>query len=898
MANYLNPFSGRQFIDASGTPYSGAKLFIYQAGTSTKITTYKDSAGASSHTNPIVLNSKGEPADGAGASQPIWQSSLYAVKLVLAPANDTDPPASSISTWDNISGINNIGDLIDQRSDTGAVAFTLHEYHENRAINLMTDFIPSNLHAGIEDGTNATDLSAYVQAAADAALANDWTLEAEGGTYLLNDTVDLRFIRLKMDNAIFSINHADVGIRLGGNASSGNNPRQDFGSATRVGGVTATPTIRATGVKGQVISVEYTDYFQVYADTAAAERDNSYSCGYSSFYLKYCVKLELQSNPDNAGGAANSDVGGTVQWINENQFYLNRTTTLILDGTYQHNHNKFYAGTFEVASTININYGRDNRIYGARFETGSTTITFGTNSSRNVIVNTYDDSEFNPSTPDSPVTSGTITDNGTQNAVIDDFRLYYWTETVAVADTTDVVFGNESGATSTRQPYLQCVQGTTGNTSIMESDYLPVRSGDYMRWYAEGEDDGDTVYYRPYIRFYDKDTNELTPLSSWVSGSMTTASGTVVTTGTGVSSAISRITDTAISGDAVFCKVGWRASTSQLANGLARRLFIRMSTKEPPLDASMNNLARSAVVRVVTGSPTKGFAPLGYKVTKSDGNEQYTCLLSLSTTSTSAKVATDTAVDATSVTGVAAGDIVGINQDDRTTHWTTVSSVAVNVVNLTNALTAGSASGSRIVFVRWRSDNSVSADKGDAAATLTVGTSENTSVWNTTLTAARAVTLSTTGALNGSRFRIIRTASATGDFKLNVGTGPLIALACGEWCDVEYNGSAWILAAHYPVGGKRSVSADKGNAAATLTVGVSEVTNLWNTAITADRAVTLNTGAARDGDRFRIIRGAGATGAFNLNVGTGPLKALATASTWCDVEFDGSAWLLSAYGSL
>ena len=124
MANYLNPFSGRQFIDASGTPYSGAKLFIYQAGTSTKITTYKDSAGASSHTNPIVLNSKGEPADGAGASQPIWQSSLYAVKLVLAPANDTDPPASAISTWDNISGINNLGDIA-VSTDKGDAAATL-----------------------------------------------------------------------------------------------------------------------------------------------------------------------------------------------------------------------------------------------------------------------------------------------------------------------------------------------------------------------------------------------------------------------------------------------------------------------------------------------------------------------------------------------------------------------------------------------------------------------------------------------------------------------------------------------------------------------------------------------------------------------------------------------------
>lgn len=94
--------------------------------------------------------------------------------------------------------------------------------------------------------------------------------------------------------------------------------------------------------------------------------------------------------------------------------------------------------------------------------------------------------------------------------------------------------------------------------------------------------------------------------------------------------------------------------------------------------------------------------------------------------------------------------------------------------------------------------DAVSADKGDAAATLTVGTSEPTVIWNTPLTADRAVTLSTTGAYNGAKFRIVRTASSTGAFNLNVGTGPLKALAVGTWCDVEYNGNtaAWMLTAY------------------------------------------------------------------------------------------------------
>lgn len=106
---------------------------------------------------------------------------------------------------------------------------------------------------------------------------------------------------------------------------------------------------------------------------------------------------------------------------------------------------------------------------------------------------------------------------------------------------------------------------------------------------------------------------------------------------------------------------------------------------------------------------------------------------------------------------------------------------------------------------------------------------------------------------------------------------------------------AWCFPTGRPVAG---TSTDNGNAAATLTVATSYETQRWNTALTADRAVTLSTTGAAIGARFRIVRGASATGAFNLNVGTGPLKALGSASAWCEVEFDGTAWRLTASGTL
>jgi hypothetical protein len=68
-------------------------------------------------------------------------------------------------------------------------------------------------------------------------------------------------------------------------------------------------------------------------------------------------------------------------------------------------------------------------------------------------------------------------------------------------------------------------------------------------------------------------------------------------------------------------------------------------------------------------------------------------------------------------------------------------------------------------------------------------------------------------------------------------------------------------------------------------------------ALSADRTCTLSTTGAIVGMRKRITRTVASTGAFNLGVGSGPLKNLATGQ-WCEVTYDGSAWVLTAYGAL
>lgn len=88
---------------------------------------------------------------------------------------------------------------------------------------------------------------------------------------------------------------------------------------------------------------------------------------------------------------------------------------------------------------------------------------------------------------------------------------------------------------------------------------------------------------------------------------------------------------------------------------------------------------------------------------------------------------------------------------------------------------------------------SVSADRGDTSPTLDMG-SETTQRFDTTLTVNRTVTLPSSNAFKGAKFRVVRT--GLGAFTLDVGGLKTIPSATAAYVDVEYNGSAWQLAGY------------------------------------------------------------------------------------------------------
>lgn len=97
----LSPVPIQRFVDNNGVALVGGKLFTYIGGTTTKLATFTDSGGLTQQTNPIIMNSRGEPENNSGLSIGIWLTPGSNYKFVLAPSTDTDPPANPIWTLDN-----------------------------------------------------------------------------------------------------------------------------------------------------------------------------------------------------------------------------------------------------------------------------------------------------------------------------------------------------------------------------------------------------------------------------------------------------------------------------------------------------------------------------------------------------------------------------------------------------------------------------------------------------------------------------------------------------------------------------------------------------------------------------------------------------------------------------
>lgn len=170
----LSPLPIQKFFDNNGDPLTGGLLFTYVAVTTTKLATYTDSSGASTNTNPIVLNFRGEAN--------VWLDQTLTYKFVLAPEGDTDPPTRPIWSVDNISAAITYASLTQQIIGQLLYPRTLAEITAS-VVPLNYAYPELNILRYGAVGNDSTDCTAALQNAMAVARINHGEIFLPIGTY-------------------------------------------------------------------------------------------------------------------------------------------------------------------------------------------------------------------------------------------------------------------------------------------------------------------------------------------------------------------------------------------------------------------------------------------------------------------------------------------------------------------------------------------------------------------------------------------------------------------------------------------------------------------------------------------------------------------------------------------
>lgn len=129
MAVFLSPIggTGSQFLDNSGNPLAGGKLYTYTAGSTTPRASYTTSAGNVAHTNPIILDSYGRIPSGGE----VWLTEAVSYKFVLYTSLDV-----LLATWDNIAGMTSTGYVA---TEIAAASVTDQAYTDSELVDFVAD---------------------------------------------------------------------------------------------------------------------------------------------------------------------------------------------------------------------------------------------------------------------------------------------------------------------------------------------------------------------------------------------------------------------------------------------------------------------------------------------------------------------------------------------------------------------------------------------------------------------------------------------------------------------------------------------------------------------------------------------------------------------------------------
>lgn len=164
------------------------------------------------------------------------------------------------------------------------------------------------------------------------------------------------------------------------------------------------PGVRLVGSTNNTIRVDETSIFEIYADTTLSLGGTDTYSAYNKIHVQSCTTFQINSN-------AATD-GSVVQWINENQIYLQFCLYFkMYDNGYKHNSNQFWGGNFEASdSQIIFETGTANTWRNVRGES-ALLVQFDSEAENNNIITDWFGFRNAPSN------AATVVDNGVNNCV-------------------------------------------------------------------------------------------------------------------------------------------------------------------------------------------------------------------------------------------------------------------------------------------------------------------------------------------------------------------------------------------------------------------------------------------------------------------------------------------------
>jgi hypothetical protein len=270
--------AGWQFFDDNGVPLSGGKLFVYEAGTTTKTTIYASNAGVATLTNPIILDAAGR----VSGSNEVWLTAGASYKFVLSPSTDTDPPTSPIWTKDNVPSINDISDLAN--TSDNAKGDALIGFKQSNSSGFLSGAVASTVNNKLQEFVSILDFGAVSGDTGDQTTAIQNALNTANrvylpvGTYRYSTTLDVPANTQVFGPGKLHYTGASNALSLKGS----NIKLKDF---TVYGAYSATYSTNSNGIFGQLSTFSPTTI--VYFDNITIENVEVYNFGETGIRLDW-----------------------------------------------------------------------------------------------------------------------------------------------------------------------------------------------------------------------------------------------------------------------------------------------------------------------------------------------------------------------------------------------------------------------------------------------------------------------------------------------------------------------------------------------------------------------------------------------------------------------------------